>query len=61
LTVQNNPVWSSELENNEPGSDFGSWIISNKVYIYIKVKIKFTSEHATKAHRGSSGTALLFL
>jgi len=27
----------------------------------IKVKVKFTLEHATKAHRGSRGIATLFV
>jgi hypothetical protein len=29
--------------------------------IKVKVKVKFTPEQATKAQRGSRGTALLFL
>jgi hypothetical protein len=29
--------------------------------IVLKVKVKFTLEQATKAHRGSRGIALLFL
>ena len=31
------------------------------IIIIIKVKLKFTLEQATKAHRGSKGIALLFL
>jgi len=31
------------------------------IIIFIKVKVKFTLEQATKAHRGSTGIALLFL
>jgi len=29
--------------------------------LYVKVKVKFTLEQATKAHTGSRGRALLFL
>jgi hypothetical protein len=31
------------------------------VEVKVKVKVKFTLEQATKAHRGSRGIALLFL
>jgi hypothetical protein len=31
------------------------------IIIKVKVKVKFTLEQATKGHRGSRGTALLFL
>jgi hypothetical protein len=30
-------------------------------FIKVKVKVKFTPEQATKAQRGSRGTALLFI
>jgi hypothetical protein len=30
-------------------------------YLTVKVKIKFTLEQASKAHKGSRGIALLFL
>jgi hypothetical protein len=33
----------------------------NLVESHVKVKVKFTLERATKAQRGSSGIALLFL
>ena len=31
------------------------------LFLFIKVKVKFTLEHSTKAHRGSRIIALLFL
>jgi len=34
---------------------------SGKNSLYIKVKVNFTLEEATKAQRGSSGLALLFI
>jgi hypothetical protein len=34
---------------------------SGKNFLYIKGKLNFTPEQATKAQRGSSGLALLFL
>jgi len=33
----------------------------SSLYIKVKVKVNFTLEQATKAQRGSSGIALLFL
>jgi len=33
----------------------------NSLYIKVKVNVKFTLEQATKAQRGNSGIALLFL
>jgi hypothetical protein len=35
--------------------------VVRKVWIRIKVKVQFALEQATKAQRGSRGTALLFL
>ena len=35
--------------------------ITANVEMMVKVKVKFTLEQATKAHRGSRGIALLFL
>ena len=44
-------------------TDFNqNWIRSIKFeFPTVKVKVKFTLEQATKAHRGSRGIALLFL
>jgi hypothetical protein len=36
-------------------------MVKYKVKVKVKVKVKFTPEQATKAQRGSKGTALLFL
>jgi hypothetical protein len=33
---------------------------SNITYFYVKLKVKFTLEQATKAQRGSTGIALPF-
>jgi len=34
---------------------------SKQEKVMVMVKVKFTPEHATKAHRGSKGITLLFL
>jgi len=47
-------------------SDFDAWKESTAfVFVlpvsYVKVKVKFNLEQATKTHRGSRGIAVLFL
>ena len=39
--------------------DFNSFLV--RVITWVKVKVKFTLEQATKAQRGSRGIAVLFL